>query len=574
MRQRSMRCIWSLFIAGSVLPFTGVTAQTYSVVEFASLEGGYPFISVAAINAHGVSVGTLSIGHSQAISSDGVALSFLPRLRMDDQNAANGINDNGLVTGWSASGAGTITPSHAYLYNTTTADPPTDLGTLAGAIDSVGNAINSSGQVTGYATVAIHNVEHAFLYSGGNMIDLGTLPGGTSSHGNAINDSGLVVGGADTAHGDMHAVVTQGNSLIDIGTLAGGVTGVGYTSEAFAVNNAGQIVGSTSVLPSASHAFLYSGGKMTDLGTLGGLNSSANGINGSGEVVGSSDTNTGGSAFLYANGVMTDLNSLVDPSDPLFGKVTLESAAGINDSGWIVVNGYRNDPNAPIIGAFLLVPLGLAPRSLTFADQPVGTQSASQPITLTNLAITPLAITGIASSSPFTQSNDCPAALTSGSSCTIQVGFAPLAYGSVSGVLKVTTATTTFTLPAALKGGGYIAVSMNPSATSVTVGMPVTLTWTSYSTTTCTATGGTAGDGWGGTVPANGTKSVVEKVAATYTYTLTCPVGGTSPQASVTVEDSAPPSGGGGGGEMDWLTLGTVLGALVAVRRRAGRALS
>jgi probable HAF family extracellular repeat protein len=550
MINRFIHRIWALFVAASFLPFAAATAQTYSVVDFYTVSGGINGLQAAAISAQG-SIVVNSI--DSAVVSDGVTLTFLSPLPGDTHTQGAGINANGQVAGSSFGLSG----GHAFLYS---GGSMTDLGTLPGGDSSWSFAINDSGQITGYATVA-GGILHAFIYSNGTMTNLGTLPGGTSSQGNGINDSGVVVGQAGTAKGDLHAFVTQGNSLTDLGTLAGGTTGVGYTSRASAINSAGQIIGTSSVLPSGEHAFLYSGGKMTDLGTLGG-NSYAYGINNSGQVVGSSDT---GGAFLYANGVMTDLNSLIDPSDPMFGKVSLDAGVGINDSGWILVDGAELNPVAPNFTPLLLVPFRFSPRSLTFSNQPAGTQSAPQPITLTNLGINPLAISKITPTGGFTQTNDCPATLTNGSSCTIQVAFSPSTAGSQSGVLKVTTASTTFTLPVALSGSGYTAVSMKPSVTAVTVGMAVTLTWTSSSTTTCTATGGATGDGWAGTVPANGTKSVVEKAAGTYTYTLTCPISGTSPQASATVNDTAPGSSGGGGG-MDWLTLGSLLSGLIAAR--------
>jgi probable HAF family extracellular repeat protein len=600
MRSRFTRRIWVLFVAASLLHFAGATAQTYSVVAI----GNFAELQASAISASGLVAGT--VGGGAAFLSDGSTVTTIEPLyaRMDNRTAGYGVNDRGQVTGISY---GIINPGpHAFLFSNGTV---TDLGTLPGGDSVYPSGPNASGQITGYASVSA-NLSHAFLYSHGAMTDLGTLPGGTKSAGNAINDGGAIAGQADTAHGDLHAFVTNGTSLTDIGTLAGGKTQPGYTSSANAINNAGQVAGTSSVLPSGSHAFLYSGGTMTDLGTLGGPNSAAglinnagqiagssdllpsgshaflysggtmtdlgtlggpnsapSDLNNSGQVLGTSDTATGQSVFLYANGVMTDLNSMIDPSDPLFGKVSLDAGVGINDSGWIVVNGRELNPVAPTFTAFLLVPFRFSPRSLTFSNQPVGTQSASQPITLTNLATSPLAISKITPTSGFTQTNDCPATLTHGSTCTIQVAFSPSTAGSQSGVLKVTTALTTFTLPVALSGGAYTAVSMNPSVTAVTVGVAVTLTWTSSSTTACTATGGAAGDGWAGTVPANGTKSVVEMAAGTYTYTLTCPVGGSLPQVSATVKDSAPASSGGGGGSIESLTLAALLSSLMAKLR-------
>ena len=415
MRSRFTRRIWALFVAASFLPFAGATAQTYSVVDFATVSGASMPINATAINAHGSISGFAAAG--EAIVSDGVTITYLPPLG-STRSESYGINANVQVTGAFDFDAGIV--RHAFLFS---GGSMTDLGTLPGGNRSAGSAINDSGQITGDSTVAGGLFDHAFLYSNGTMTDLGTLPGGTSSQGNAINDSGVVVGQADTAKSDLHAFITQGNSLTDLGTLAGGTTGVGYTSIASAINNAGQIVGTSSVLPSGEHAFLYSGGKMTDLGTLGG-NSHAYGINSSGQVVGGFSDNS--SAFLYANGVMTDLMSLIDPSDPLFGKLELGAAVGINDSGWIIAGGDLPDPIAPTFTAFLLVPLRFSPRSLTFdEDQPVGGQSAPQPITLTNLATSPLTISKITPTSGFTQTNDCPASLANGSSCTIQVDFSP-----------------------------------------------------------------------------------------------------------------------------------------------------
>jgi probable HAF family extracellular repeat protein len=53
----------------------------------------------------------------------------------------------------------------------------TDLGTLGGPSGSAANAINSSGQVVGYAFTTDNAALHATLFSGtgSNNLDLGTL---------------------------------------------------------------------------------------------------------------------------------------------------------------------------------------------------------------------------------------------------------------------------------------------------------------------------------------------------------------------------------------------------------------
>ena len=80
----------------------------------------------------------------------------------------------------------------------------------------------------------------------------------------------------------------------------------------------------------------------------------------------------------------------------------------------------------------------LSPNSLTFGNQEVGTTSQSQPVTLTNGGTAALTISDIAASAGFTQTNNCGSSLSAGSSCTINVSFAPTAIGSTSGTVSVT----------------------------------------------------------------------------------------------------------------------------------------
>jgi probable HAF family extracellular repeat protein len=239
-----------------------------------------------------------------------------------------------------------------------------DLGTFGGTY-SVGQDINNSNQVVGYAATSDDASSHAFLYSGGQMKDLDALGGPYSSSAEGINDAGKVVGiagsdaflydgtmhdlgtpaggtyswamginnsdqvvgywGGDDFYG-QHAFLYDG-TMHDLGTLGG------VSSDAEAINDAGKITGY--YVPSAddymAHAFLYDG-TMHDLGTLGGTYSHGWDINNSGQVVGGaavSDTNLG-HAFLY-DGTMHDLGTLG-------GTFDSSSAQGINNLGQVV--GY------------------------------------------------------------------------------------------------------------------------------------------------------------------------------------------------------------------------------------------
>ena len=136
------------------------------------------------------------------------------------------------------------------------------------------------------------------------VVDLNTL-GGTNSYAADINDAGQVVGNSRTASGDLHAFLwedvnanrqSDAGEMIDLGTLGGG------NSFAIGMNGFGQVVGTSPTASGDFRAFLWQdldgngqsdAGEMIDLGTLGGPTSSASGINGSGQVVGNADTASG-----------------------------------------------------------------------------------------------------------------------------------------------------------------------------------------------------------------------------------------------------------------------------------------
>jgi hypothetical protein len=98
------------------------------------------------------------------------------------------------------------------------------------------------------------------------------------------------------------------------------------------------------------------------------------------------------------------------------------------------------------------VQIGLSPPSLSFGNQIVGTTSAAQMVTVTNLGNSALSITSIVPSSGFTQSNNCGASLAGSASCTLTVAFAPTATGPVNGLVTVSYSGTQSTI--AVSGNG------------------------------------------------------------------------------------------------------------------------
>ena len=78
---------------------------------------------------------------------------------------------------------------------------------------------------------------------------------------------------------------------------------------------------------------------------------------------------------------------------------------------------------------------------------------------------------------------------------------------------------------------------LQASATSVRAGNAFSLSWAATPAgSACTASGGEAGDGWGGVLAVNGAAAVVEAVPGEYTYDLSCNGAGLSAQAQVTAD--------------------------------------
>ena len=347
----------SLLTACVLLATTSpASASGYTFTDLGTLVGRYS--TARGINNSGQVVGQYSIsGDSDyhAVIWDGTALhtpTDLGTLGRSDSIAV-GINNAGQVAGYSYTDPNSLGDyvAHAVIWDGTALHKPTDLGTPLGGSVSGAWDINDSGQVVGMSYTLGDTTQHAII-------------GGQGSLASGINNSGQVVGWSSTSGNNvtLHAIIWDGTALhtpTDLGTLGG--------SHSFAtgINDSGQVVGYSSISGNffPFHAAIWNGTTPTDLGTLGGGFSVAFGINNAGQVVGYSTITIDRPethATIWNGTTPTDLNNFLSVSD--VAHWVLETAHGINDSGWIIgsayslVSGERH--------AFLLTPV---PEPETYA---------------------------------------------------------------------------------------------------------------------------------------------------------------------------------------------------------------
>jgi 6-phosphogluconolactonase (cycloisomerase 2 family) len=109
----------------------------------------------------------------------------------------------------------------------------------------------------------------------------------------------------------------------------------------------------------------------------------------------------------------------------------------------------------------------LSPPSQTFPKQSAGTTSLGRKVILTNTdSVTPLAISGIAASGDFNESDDCVGIVPALGVCTITISFAPTVSGALSGVITINDDADNSPQFIPLTGTGELPVSLAPASLS------------------------------------------------------------------------------------------------------------
>lgn len=183
----------------------------------------------------------------------------------------------------------------------------------------------------------------------------------------------------------------------------------------------------------------------------------------------------------------------------------------------------------------------LSPTTLNFGTQVVGTP-AQQSFTLTNSGNVTLNISSITGGGDFTQTNNCPAALTGGGSCTVTVTFTPSVAGVRTGSISIVDDGFGSPQVVVVQGSGaqpQADLALTGSASPVTVppNGSTTFTFTIVNDGLSTATG----ISFTATLPTNSTVTSVGSQGGECGVgaTITCSLADLAPNASTTVSISA-----------------------------------
>ena len=292
-------------------------ATQYTVTPLEMLGG--TSTTVTGINSTGELVGyvTPSTGNDNAFLYNNGAMTDL-NITGASNSYATAINSLGQIVVAEEPGS-PGSPYYNYIYNSGS------LSEASGPLRSDNiNGLNSSGQVVGQTSSA-----YAYIYQNGTLQNIAPY----NSSAAAINATGEVVG---SYYSNVNNVGTNHAFLYANGVFQSLFPNT-VNSTASGINSSGQVVGYSTDSAGNTYAFLYNNGSVTNLGTLGGTYSEAYGINSLGQIVGQSTDSAGNTyGFLYSNGVMQNLNSLIGSAS---FEYKLTDPVGINKNGQIAVNG-------------------------------------------------------------------------------------------------------------------------------------------------------------------------------------------------------------------------------------------
>ncbi|HTC63209.1 MAG TPA: choice-of-anchor D domain-containing protein [Candidatus Saccharimonadales bacterium] len=199
-------------------------------------------------------------------------------------------------------------------------------------------------------------------------------------------------------------------------------------------------------------------------------------------------TNTGNAPLTISNiattgnfGETSACGTIISPNASCTINVTFTPAAAGANNGSLTITD--NDPNTSpqtvfLSGTGLAIPIvNLSTTTLTFNNQGIGTTSAPQTVTLTNVGSAALTISSVTASGPFAQINNCPTSIAVGGNCAINITFSPSVGGNLFGTVTVADNATNNPQTITMSGtgtGASFQVSSLTAAPAVPAGKPAT----------------------------------------------------------------------------------------------------
>jgi hypothetical protein len=345
--------------------------------------------------------------------------------------------------------------------------------TFGGAGDAFVTQVNTS--AAGAASLIFSTYLGGNGLDQGNAISLDSLSGTGNIYVTGTTNSntlGVGAGGfgpANKGQGDAFVLkLTSTDALTYFRFLGGSLADAGIGIAADAAGDA-YVTGSTvsTDFPIAATVFqkAYGGGNadafVTKIDPTGNTLLYSTYLGGTNTDVGNGiAVDTNGSAYVAGQTCSTDF-PLANPEQPGPGGNCDAFISKVSTIGGIAIN----------------------PGGLTFAAQSIGVTSPQQTVTITNTNDTAaVAISGITATGDFNQTNNCPASLSAGATCTLIVTFHPTAAGIRKGtiavtdnapgspqVINLTGSTSSVTLSASSLTYGTQTVGINSTVQSVTL---------------------------------------------------------------------------------------------------------
>ena len=336
----------------------------------------------------------------------------------------------------------------------------TELGTVTDAygLNVAAADVNGDGKldlITDQGCVLIGNGDGTFgqctngLSFSGEIAGIGDFNGDGNLDVVTANSLSLIAINLGAGNGTFPNYVTFAG--VSIGSFPGGIGDFNNDGKLDVVSPTGYVLIQTTVdLTPITLAFgsetigTTSAPQNATLSNVGTSSLSINGI---------SITGTGAGSFAQTNACGSSLGA--GKSCTVSVTFDPKSAGTFTPSLTVNYAGTASPQKVTLSGTGLALPtVSLLPANLKFATQVVGTSSAAQTATLTNTGDQSVAISSIAVSGPFSETNNCPSILGVSGSCQIHLVFKPTAKGTASGTLSVTDNATKSPQKVALSGTG------------------------------------------------------------------------------------------------------------------------